>query len=70
MIDAPHPLEFFAKLRWLDGRPLLDTIEEYRRAIFETVLYFNIDEVNRTGLGPTVAPTPIGADIETGGATP
>src|SRR5712671_1183682 len=39
MIDAPHPLEFFAKLRWLDGRPLLDAIEPYRRAIFETVLY-------------------------------
>jgi hypothetical protein len=39
MIDAPHPLDFFSKLRWLDARPLLDTIEEYRRAIFETVLY-------------------------------
>jgi hypothetical protein len=39
MIDAPHPLDFFAKLRWLDGRPLLDTIEPYRRAIFEAVLY-------------------------------
>jgi hypothetical protein len=39
MIEAPHPLDFFAKLRWLDGRPLLDTIEPYRRAIFETVLY-------------------------------
>ena len=38
-IDAPHPLDFFAKLRWLDGRPLLDTIEPYRQAIFETVLY-------------------------------
>src|SRR3984893_12388515 len=38
MIDAPHPLDFFGKLRWLDGRPLLDTIEPYRRAIFETVL--------------------------------
>jgi hypothetical protein len=39
VIDAPHPLDFFAKLRWLDGRPLPDTIEPYRRAIFETVLY-------------------------------
>jgi hypothetical protein len=39
VIDVPHPLDFFAKLRWLDGRPLLDTIEPYRRAIFETVLY-------------------------------
>jgi hypothetical protein len=39
VIDAPHPLDFFAKLRWLDGRSLLDTIEPYRQAIFETVLY-------------------------------
>jgi len=39
MIDAPHPLDFFAKLRWLDARPLLDTIEPYRRTIFESVLY-------------------------------
>src|SRR5215472_16246685 len=39
MIDAPSPLAFFAKLRWLDGRSLLDTIEPYRRKIFETVLY-------------------------------
>ena len=39
MNDAPHPLDFFAKLRWLDGRPLLETIEPYRRAIFGTVLY-------------------------------
>ncbi len=39
MIDAPHPLDFFAKLKWLDGRPLLDTIEPYRRAIFKTVLF-------------------------------
>jgi hypothetical protein len=38
-IDAPHPLDFFAKLCWLDGRPLPDTIEPYRRAIFESVLY-------------------------------
>jgi hypothetical protein len=37
VIDAPRPLDFFAKLRWLDGRPLLDTVEAYRQAIFETV---------------------------------
>jgi hypothetical protein len=36
---APHPLDFFAALKWLDGRPLLDTIEEYRRRIFEAALY-------------------------------
>lgn len=34
----PHPLDFFRLLRWLDGRPLLDTIEPYRRAIFSEVL--------------------------------
>ena len=39
MIDAPSPLAFFDKLRWLDGRALLATIEPYRRAIFESVLY-------------------------------
>jgi hypothetical protein len=28
------PSTFFAKLKWIDGRPLLDTIEPYRREIF------------------------------------
>lgn len=42
-IYAPHPLEFFARLRWLDGRPLLDTIEAYRRQIFTDIL-FTFDE--------------------------
>lgn len=36
---APHPLDFFSHLVWLDERPLLDTIEEYRRRIFTDVLY-------------------------------
>jgi len=36
---APHPLEFFGRLVWLDGKPLLDTIEPYRRHIFEQALY-------------------------------
>jgi hypothetical protein len=31
-------LAFFAKLKWLDGRPLIDTIEQYRRDIFSRVL--------------------------------
>lgn len=39
MVEAPHPLDFFGKLRWLDGRPLLDTIEPYRREIFSRALY-------------------------------
>jgi hypothetical protein len=34
----PASLDFFGHLRWLDGRPLLDTIEEYRRAIFTAAL--------------------------------
>jgi hypothetical protein len=34
----PSSLEFFEKLQWLDGRPLLDTIEPYRRLIFTEAL--------------------------------
>jgi hypothetical protein len=35
---SPSALQFFAALRWLDGRPLLDTIEPYRRDVFTKVL--------------------------------
>jgi hypothetical protein len=35
---APTSLQFFSALRWLDGRPLLDTIEPYRREVFTRVL--------------------------------
>jgi hypothetical protein len=37
---AGHPTshEFFGHLRWIDGRPLLDTIEPYRREIFTKAL--------------------------------
>jgi hypothetical protein len=31
---APTSLQFFSHLKWLDGSPLLDGIEEYRRDIF------------------------------------
>jgi len=31
------PAEFFAPLRWIDGRPLLTTMEPYRLRIFEQV---------------------------------
>ena len=31
-------LEFFSRLKWLDGRNLLDTIEEYRRHLFTKAL--------------------------------
>jgi len=31
-------LAFFARLKWIDGRPLLDTIEPYRRDIFTRAL--------------------------------
>jgi Terminase large subunit, ATPase domain len=39
MIEVVGPLDFFAHLVWLDGRPLLDTIEPYRRAILREALY-------------------------------
>jgi hypothetical protein len=35
----PSPLEFFARLKWIDGRPLMDTIEEYRRRLFIQALH-------------------------------
>jgi hypothetical protein len=38
VIQIP-PLDFFAPLRWLDGRPLLATMELYRRKIFTEALY-------------------------------
>jgi hypothetical protein len=43
---APHPAEFFSHLVWLDGRPLLETIEPYRLAILTQVL-FTFDEAGR-----------------------
>jgi len=33
------PLEFFKALKWIDGTPLLDHIEPYRREIFMRALY-------------------------------
>jgi len=39
------PLELFALLRWLDGSPLLDMIEPYRRRIFERA--FSVDDVGQ-----------------------
>jgi phage terminase large subunit-like protein len=41
---APHPLTFFSHLVWLDGRPLLDTIEPYRQTILTEALYAFDDE--------------------------
>jgi len=38
-MTAPSPLAFFARLKWIDGRPLLDTIEPYRRELFMRALY-------------------------------
>ena len=37
--DSPPPLQFFSLLRWIDGRPLINTIEPYRREILSSVLY-------------------------------
>lgn len=33
------PLTFFAHLHWIDGRPLLEVMEEYRRRILSEALY-------------------------------
>jgi hypothetical protein len=38
MMAQPTSLQFFSCLKWLDGKPLLDTIEDYRRAIFTAAL--------------------------------
>jgi hypothetical protein len=46
MTKAVHPLDFFSHLQWLDGRPLLDTIEPYRRTILSDALY-TFDEDGR-----------------------
>jgi phage terminase large subunit-like protein len=37
--SAPHPLDFYARLRWLDGKPLLDTMEDYRKRLHQAALY-------------------------------
>jgi hypothetical protein len=34
----PTSLQFFGRLKWLDGRPLLDTVERYRRELFTRAL--------------------------------
>lgn len=34
-----HPMKFLGLLTWLDGRPLLEVMEEYRREIFSTALH-------------------------------
>lgn len=39
MIAQIHPLIFFRLLKWLDGRPLLTVMEEYRQAILTEALY-------------------------------
>jgi hypothetical protein len=46
-MSGKHPtsLQFFGHLKWLDGRPLLDTIEDYRRELFRQAL----DEVGADG---------------------
>jgi hypothetical protein len=37
-MSHPTALQFFAHLKWLDGKNLLDTIEPYRRALFTQAL--------------------------------
>ncbi len=38
LAHVPTSLQFFGHLNWLDGRPLLDTIEPYRRDLFTRAL--------------------------------
>jgi hypothetical protein len=38
-MNVISPLDFFGHLVWLDGRPLLDTIEPYRRQILTEALH-------------------------------
>src|SRR6266542_4555366 len=46
------PLKFFSKLKWIDGRPLLETIEPYRRRDFSNALYtFDANGRPRFNLG-------------------
>src|SRR6266851_2937652 len=35
----PSPLDFFERLKWIDGGPLMATIEPYRRELFLKSLY-------------------------------
>lgn len=45
------PLEFYSHLVWIDGRPLLDAVEPYRRKLFLDALYtFNEDGTPRYNL--------------------
>jgi hypothetical protein len=46
-VDKPRvtSLQFFETLKWIDGDPLLDCIEEYRREIFTQAL----DTFNEAG---------------------
>jgi hypothetical protein len=37
--SAPHPFDFFDRLVWLDGRPLMSTIEPYRQKILAGALF-------------------------------
>lgn len=49
---AISPITFFRHLKWLDGKPLLRTIEPYRRELFTRFLYqFNADGTPRYNLG-------------------
>lgn len=38
-MSSPSPLDFFARLNWITGRPLIDTLEPYRREFLTKALY-------------------------------
>jgi hypothetical protein len=50
-MSAVTSLQFFSRLKWLDGRPLLDTIEEYRRDLFAKALDGNAFSLVLAGRG-------------------
>jgi hypothetical protein len=49
-----HPMQFYSKLRWIDGRPLLDVIEPYRRELLTKAL-FSFDDRGRLLYGTVIA---------------
>ena len=45
LVTGLSALDLFARLRWIDGSPLLSHIEPYRRKLFE--LFEQLDEFGR-----------------------
>ena len=64
------PLEFYAMLNWIDGRNMLETMEQYRRAIHRSMLWtFRPDgsPLYRRGLEGRMKKTHKTSDLVEGG---